>query len=163
MKMLSNSNGKDNTSWCDDSPCIMDASALITYFEGKPRGAVIQRILEQSQSCGSKIRISALDMLMVYLKGITDHPDSFADFLALLEQIPIHVEPVTAECALETAKLMAKHQGLEPNGGISTYFAERLGGTMITADPVICKAKILPGQAIVYVGDDPPMQANDGL
>lgn len=158
MKIFSDSGESGRTSLCDDSPCIIDASSLITYLEGKPKGSVIQRILEQAHSCGSKIRVTALDMLMVYLKGITDHPDSFADLLALLDQLPFDVQPVTAEIALETAKLMTEHQGLQPNSGISAYLAKSLGGTLITADPVICNAKVLPDSLIVYVGDDAPTE-----
>ncbi len=154
MKIFHNSGNSGNTPLSDDSPCIIDASSLITYLEGKPKGAVIQRILEQARSCGSKMRVTALDILTIYLKGITEQPDSFADLLALLDQLPIDVQPVSKEIALQTAKLMAEHQGLQLNSGISAYLAKSLGGTLITADPAICNMKILPEGLVVYVGDD---------
>lgn len=154
MKVFSNPGNKTHTSLCNDAPCIIDASSLIAYLEGKPKGVVIQRIMEQSHSCGAKIKITALDMFLVYLKGITDHPDSFTELMALLDQLPIQVEPVTKESALEAARLMAEHQGLEPNTGISSYLTKTMDGTLITADPVVHNQKILPGGQIVYVGDD---------
>ncbi len=158
MKLFSNSNTEDKPILCDDSPCILDASALIAYLEGKPKGAVIQRILEQCHSCGSKITVSALDMLMIYLKGITDYPDAFVELVALLDQLPIQVEAVTKQCALETAKAMLDHQGIQLNTGISLYFAQSMDGTLVTADPVVHNQEILPASKIVYVGDDLPVE-----
>jgi hypothetical protein len=53
---------------------------------------------------------------------------------------------------------MTEHQGLQPNSGISAYLAKSMGGTLITADPVICNMKVLPDGLIVYVGDDAPTE-----
>ncbi|HHX10634.1 MAG TPA: type II toxin-antitoxin system VapC family toxin [Firmicutes bacterium] len=147
-------NSQENASLCSDSPCIIDAPSLIAYLEGTPKGQVIQRILEQTHSCGAKIKITALDMILVYLKGISEHPDSFAELLALLDQLPIQVEPVTQEGALEAAKLMAEHPGLEPGAGLSVYLAKTVDGTLITADRSVHERKLLPPDRIVYVGDD---------
>ncbi|HHT85244.1 MAG: PIN domain-containing protein [Bacillota bacterium] len=143
---------QDNASLCSDSPCIIDAPALITYLEGTPKGQVIQRIMEQTHTRGARIRITALDMAQVYLKGITEHPDSFAELLALLDQLPIQVEAVTRETALEAAKLLAGHQGLELGAALSVYLARTSDGTLITSNPAVRQNDLLPTGRIVYVG-----------
>lgn len=137
-----------------DSPCVLDSSSLVAYLEGKPQGSVIQRILWQARDCKSKVFISAMDMLTVYLKGITDHPESFADLLALLDQLPIHVEPVTARAALEAAKLIAANPDIKPSAAVSADLVKSVGGTLVSSEQAISSSNLLPKDSLLYIGDE---------
>ena len=143
----------DSPSVCGDSACIIDAPALMAYLEGTPKGQVVQRLLEQAHASGAKVSITALDMVHVYHKGLAQHPDCFAELLALLDQLPLQVEPVTQEGALEAARLMSEHQGLEPGTSLCVYLAKVSGRTLITADPSVDNLGLLPSGQIVYVGN----------
>jgi hypothetical protein len=70
----------------------------------------------------------------------------------LLDQLPIQVEAVTRETALEAAKLLAGHQGLELGAALSVYLARTSDGTLITSNPAVRQNDLLPTGRIVYVG-----------
>lgn len=151
MKAVSNNNSPS----CGDAPCVIDAPALIAYLEGTPQGKVVQRIMEQAHTCGTKITVPAVDMFNVYLKGLTEHPDSFPELLALLDQLPVQVAPISREDVLEAAKLAAQHQELDLAASLCIHFATDIGATLITSNPSVPKANLIPKTQLVYLGGDP--------
>ncbi|MGI6620683.1 MAG: PIN domain-containing protein [Bacillota bacterium] len=147
---------QDRASLCSDSPCIIDAPALIAYLQGTSKGEVVQRLMEHAHTCGAKMKTTALDMIAVFLKGMTEHGDSFPELLALLDQLPVRMEPITEEAALEAARIMAEYRGLGVGAGLCIYLARTEGGTLITGDAAVYHSSLLPKDRMVYAGNDDP-------
>ena len=51
----------------------------------------MQRLMEHAHTCGAKMKTTALDMIAVFLKGMTEH-GFFPELLALLN-FPVRMEP----------------------------------------------------------------------
>ncbi len=135
-------------------PCIMDSSALIAYLEGRPKGKIVQRIMEQTLNSGGLVRITAFDMLLVYAYGVKDHMSSFPELLALLEQLPLRIENVTKQMAFDASKLLTEHKSLGPRMAISLGLAKTLEGLFITAEPNFDREGLLSPPKVIYVGEE---------
>lgn len=118
----------------DDTGFVLDASAILTYLRGQSGGNVVERILRQCHDCQSKATICALDVLSLYSKIVRENPSLLDDLISLVDQLPLAIEPLTHEGAIEAARILISHPELEPNQALSVALCKSLNATLVTCD-----------------------------
>ena len=120
----------------DNIAFVVDASALLAYLRGEPGGEVLERVFRQCLDCGSKVTVSAHELLTVYSEVVKKDPAALEDIITLLHQLPLEVAALTHECAVETARVLAVRPEFPPNQAITAHLSAITGATLLTCDGV---------------------------
>ncbi len=117
---------------------VMDASSLLVYLRGEPGCSIVQKVLGQSAECQDKIRITSVALLKVYGDSALENREQLDEVIALVEQLPFEVVPLTGNSAADAARTNVGDTPLEPDAS-TTYqlLKDTTGATLITADEAL--------------------------
>lgn len=121
-------------------PYVLNADALVSFFEDRPGSAIkVRRLLEDAMRRDQPLFMSAVTWGEVFYLEWRYRGEAMAyEAEASLHQLPIAVIPADHQCATRAAALKQKH-----NLGYAVSFAAELAierqASLVTADPEFLK------------------------
>jgi PIN domain nuclease of toxin-antitoxin system len=125
--------------------CVLDTSALLAWLWKEPGDAAVQRALTAGGCRLSTVNLAEL------LAKLQDTGVPVAQGLALLSELELTFEPMSAADAAESARLRSatRSVGLSLGDRACLALAHRLGLPVLTADRAWLKAEV--GVAIEFI------------
>jgi predicted nucleic acid-binding protein len=119
-----------------DSPVfVLDSFALLAYLDGVNGSERVQEVLEEASQGQCRAVISLVNLGEVLF--ITEREVGLIQaqsVLAVLEQLPLEILPVTQESVLSAAHIKANFK-LSYAGAFAAAAARDLSGILLTGDP----------------------------
>jgi predicted nucleic acid-binding protein len=114
---------------------ILDSFALLTYLDGVGGSERVQEVLEDASQGHCRAVISLVNLGEVMF--ITEREVGLIQaqsVLAVIDQLPIEILPVTQESVLAAAHIKANFK-LSYAGAFAAAAAQDLSGILLTGDP----------------------------
>jgi ribonuclease VapC len=114
---------------------VVDANALLNYIDNRPHGARVATMLKEAARAEQPLLISSVNWgEVLYLLWRSHGEGLVARMIANAKQLPLHIEPASAEDAAAAAKLKAVHK-LPYADSFAAALAMREHATLVTSDP----------------------------
>jgi predicted nucleic acid-binding protein len=113
---------------------VLDANAILRFFEGRPGAERIEQLLNDARRHGHLLSMSVANLGEVFYHVWQDRGEESARrTMANLSRLPIQVLPVDLEQSLKAGEIKALHK-VPYVDCIAAALAEIRGATLVTAD-----------------------------
>lgn len=113
---------------------VLDASALMTFFENRPGAAKVEAILADAAAAGRALAMSVINWGEVYYSIWRTHRENTASSkLQEIAQLPVQVYDVDMELAHQAASLKARYN-LPYADCFAAALAEARQATLVASD-----------------------------
>ena len=113
---------------------VLDAHALMAYFEKEPGYEKVQELLTDAASTGRSLFLSAVNWGEVFYVTFREHGKAAADHIArVIEEFPIEVIPVDIPLAHQAALYKATHK-MSYSDCLTAALAKTRRATLVTGD-----------------------------
>ena len=113
---------------------VLDAHALMAYFEKEPGYEKVQELLTEAASSGRLLMLSAVNWGEVFYVTCREHGKPAADQIArVIEEFPIEVVPVDISLAHRAAIYKATHK-MSYSDCLAAALAKMRRATLVTGD-----------------------------
>jgi predicted nucleic acid-binding protein len=113
---------------------VLDANALIRYFQNHAGAEIIEKLIERAQRDDARLSISAVNLgEVLYTLAKSIGLDRTTAYIQALGQ-SVETVPIDQEFALAAAKIKFQYK-LGYADSIAALLAMRRRGTLVTADP----------------------------
>lgn len=114
---------------------ILDAFALMAYFENEPGADRVEQILDEVRSGKAHAYISIINIGDVVYNTERKHGFNKAqDTLAFIQELPVEVLPADDQTVLAAAHIKANHPVSYADAFVIVA-AQKLAGIVMTGDP----------------------------
>jgi predicted nucleic acid-binding protein len=115
--------------------CVLDSYALLAYLEGEKARPRVKDLLQRAASGECSLYLSLINLGEVLF--ITERERdrvSALRVLAAIDQLPIHISPVSRATALAAAHIKANY-AISYADAFAVVTAQEYDGALITGDP----------------------------
>lgn len=89
---------------------VLDSSALLTFLQKEPGSEIVKKEIEKAQEDGDPLLINLVNFGEIYyLIKKRFGPKILEEILALIEELPIHLYPVSKELMVLAANIKADY------------------------------------------------------
>lgn len=131
---------------------VIDSSSLLAYLRGQPGGDLVQRVFSQCADCGRMVKTTALALLQTYETAGAENEPILDDVIALVEQLPIKVEPLTGGDAALSARNSLTKNGMCAAQSSIVELARSTDAILVTADKTT--AELYPNCLLILAGSN---------
>ena len=119
----------------NQSAFVLDSFALLAYLEGEPGMPRVRALLTKAKADEIKVYVSLINLgEVVYIVERERSLTEAQRVLAVIEQLPITIEPVTRATVLAAAHIKA-HYPVAYADAFAVATAQDQQGTLVTGDP----------------------------
>ncbi len=119
----------------NQSAFVLDSFALLAYLEGEPGMPRVRALLTKAKADEIKVFVSLINLgEVVYIVERERSLTEAQRVLAVIEQLPITVEPVTRATVLAAAHIKA-HYPVAYADAFAIVTAQDQQGILVTGDP----------------------------
>lgn len=114
---------------------VLDSFALLAFVQREPGGEVVKAVLEQAARHRAEVYLSLINLgEALYQFERRKGSELIAEFLALVDSLPMTIAEVTRERAFEAAHLKATYP-LAYADAFAAALALELDAVILTGDP----------------------------
>ena len=115
-------------------PYVLDANALLRYFQNFPGAEIVEKLVQRSQHLDAKLMMSAVNLGEVfYTLAKSIGVDRTKSYIQAISE-SVEIVPLDRESALAAATLKF-HYKLGYADSMAALLAMRSNSTLVTADP----------------------------